>query len=158
MQYNRQDLNAHVMTASNRMVSHTTFAEMQWKRDLFSPQFFALPVGFHVQTHLLSEEFTEVLRDIHALQCIRESAGFTCEDIVSVLHVDNQQAWVQSRLMQLPKSTIFQECCHLAAYLSACMLCCKVWRLSVVPVSKISEPFSLLTRQSPAILACAFLL
>ena len=137
MQVNRQDLNANVMTASNRMIDHTTFSEMHWKRDLFSPHFFVLPVGFQTPAHLFSEEFIEVIKDIHALQCIRESASFACEDTVSILHVDNHQAWIQSRLMNLPDSSAFQECCHLAAYLSACMLCCKVWRSSVIPVSNL---------------------
>ncbi|KAE8441222.1 hypothetical protein EG329_005622 [Mollisiaceae sp. DMI_Dod_QoI] len=75
-----QDLNSSVMTGSSRVVDHTTFSELQWIRDPYSPSFFVLPPGFQAQSHLLGEEFMEVLKDIYALQCIREFAFFGIED------------------------------------------------------------------------------
>lgn len=85
--------------------------------------------------HELPEDFVEVLKDIHALQCVQDISGYSCQNPVEMLRVDNQQASIGSRLVDLPKLSAFTEACYLAAYLSACMLCRKVWRHSVMPVS-----------------------
>jgi hypothetical protein len=134
---NRQDLNCSVMTGTDRVFHHTTFTELQWRRDPFSQNLFILSPGFRKRSHLFSEEFIDILKDIHALQCMRDSPDFVCEDTARMIHVDNQQASIQSRLVGLPKLSLLLECCYLAAYMSACQLCCKVWRASVMPVSEL---------------------
>ncbi|KAF2705409.1 hypothetical protein K504DRAFT_388300 [Pleomassaria siparia CBS 279.74] len=128
-----QDLNSSVMTGSSRVVDHSTFSELQWKRDPFSPNFFVLPPGFRTLSHLLGAEFIEVLEDIYALQCLRDLMLFGKEDVISMAHVDNQQASVQSRLVSLPNRSSISACCHLAAYLCSTMLRCKIWRGSTIP-------------------------
>ncbi|EHK43626.1 hypothetical protein TRIATDRAFT_149068 [Trichoderma atroviride IMI 206040] len=133
-----QDLNSSVMTGSDRIVDHTTFAELQWKRDPFASAYFALAPGFQRKSHLFDENFLEVLKDIHALQCVQDLPRYSCQNPVEMLRVDNQQASIGSRLVDLPKLSTTMEACYLAAYLSACMLCCKVWRHSVMP-SHISQ-------------------
>lgn len=138
----RQDLNAHVLTESDRTVGHKTFPEMQWQRDLFSPELFVLPPAFARRTHLLDKDFIEVLKDVHALTCIRDSPVFMHEDTISMMHVDNHEAWIQSRLSEMTNLSYLQECCRLAAYLCASMLCCKVWRMSVIPVCGPPSAFS----------------
>ncbi|KAJ5391487.1 N-ethylmaleimide reductase, partial [Penicillium cosmopolitanum] len=127
------DLNTSVMTGSHRIVDHTTFAELQWKRDPFAPTFFILPAGFQEHSALLGESFLEILRDIFALQCIRDSALFGREDVISMARIDNHQASIQSRLVSLPNHSSISECCHLAAYLCSAMLRCKIWRCSTLP-------------------------
>ncbi|KAJ4249276.1 hypothetical protein NW757_007853 [Fusarium falciforme] len=69
-----QDLNSSVMTGSKRVVDHTTFSELHWARDPFSPNFFILPPGFQSLSHVFDEEFIEVLKDVHALKCIRDNS------------------------------------------------------------------------------------
>lgn len=140
---NRQDLNVSVLTGSCRVVDHTTFSELQWRRDPFSPNFYILPPGFQSQSHLLGKEFVDVLKDIYALQCIRDSTFFDREDAVEMAHVDNHQASIQSRLVSLPNHSSTSECCHLAAYLCSAMLRCKLWRGSTVPVSQLYKLRSL---------------
>ncbi|TAQ87450.1 hypothetical protein B7494_g4228 [Chlorociboria aeruginascens] len=54
-----QDLNSSVMTGSSRVVNHTTFAELQWRRDPFTPNLFQLPLGFQVLSYVLNQEFIE---------------------------------------------------------------------------------------------------
>jgi hypothetical protein len=134
--FNRSDLNCSVMSGSSRIVDHTTFSELQWKRDPFSPNFFILPPGFRAHSYLLSEEFVEVIKDVFALQCIRDSALFGIEDVISMAHIDNHQASIQSRLVRLPDSSSISACCHLGAYLCSTMLRCKIWRTSTIPVSQ----------------------
>ena len=131
------------MTGSTRVVDHTTFSELQWRRDPFSPEYFILPPGFQAQFHLLGEEFVEVLKDVFALQCIRDSTLFGREDVVSMAHIDNHEASIQSRLVSLPNHSSISECCHLAAYLCSTMLRCKIWRASTIPVSQSHELHSL---------------
>lgn len=124
------------MTGAERVFDHTTFAELGWRRDPFSPHLFELPKGFLPLAHLFTDEFIEVVKDINALQCIRNSPNFVCDDTIGLLHIDNQQASIESRLWALPRGSSFQECCNFAAYLSANLLCCKVWRTSAIPVSE----------------------
>ncbi|KIW18512.1 hypothetical protein PV08_02800 [Exophiala spinifera] len=124
-----QDLYAHILTASERIVTH----ELRWERDIFPSDIFVLSPGFQRKAHLFPEEFLEVLVDIHAMQSCRDSSFFAYEDTVSMMRVDNQQASVQSKLANLPNMPYVVECSRWAAYLAASMLCCKVWRLSVMP-------------------------
>lgn len=132
---NRQDLNCSIMTGSDRMFDHTTFAELLWARDPFAPRFFTLTPGFESLSYLFPEEFSDALRDIHGLQCIRDSPNFVCKDTAEILRLDNHQASVQSRLVSMPRPSLFLECCYLAAYIATCQLCTKVWRASSIPVS-----------------------
>jgi hypothetical protein len=134
---NRQDLNSSIMTGSDRIVDNTTFAELGWGRDPFAAEFFILAPGFQKRADLFPEDFVEVLKDIHALQCIQDLPSYTCQNPIEMCRIDNQQASIGSRLVGLPKLSAFMEACYLGAYLSACMLCSKVWRHSVMPVSKV---------------------
>lgn len=136
--FNRQDLNCSVMTGSSRVFDHTTFAEIHWGRDSFLSHLYVLSPGFETRSDLLNKDFVGILEDLHALQSIRDSPNFICDDATDMLRIDNHQASIQSRLAILSVSNmpIFSECCNLAAYISACQLCCKVWRSSSIPVSK----------------------
>lgn len=40
----------------------------------------------------------EILEDLHALQHFRDTSDADCTDSVSVIHLDNHQAWIESRL------------------------------------------------------------
>lgn len=128
-----QDLNCSIMAGSTRMFDHTTFAELHWRTDPFSPNLYVLSPGFQMKSYLLSEELVETLEDLHALQYIRDTPDFVCKDTTRMIYVDNCQASVQSRLMGLSNLSPFMECCRLAAYISACQLCRKVWRASAMP-------------------------
>jgi hypothetical protein len=125
------------MTGSERIMDNTTFAELYWVRDPFAPHFFALAPGFQKIAYLFSEDFVEILKDIHALQCIQTLPGYSCQNAIEMRRVDNHQASIGSRLVDLPKLSTVMEACYLAAYLCACMLCSKVWRHSVMPVSEL---------------------
>ncbi|KAF4969183.1 hypothetical protein FSARC_3559 [Fusarium sarcochroum] len=124
-----QDLNASVLAGSKRIVNHTTFAELRWTRESISPDFFEVPPGFQVRFHLFNEGFIEVIRDIHALQRIRD----IYRRGVSMALINSHTASIQSRLEALPKATPVSKCCHLAAYICSVMLCCTVWCALVIP-------------------------
>ncbi len=80
------------MTGSDRIIDHTTFVELQWRRDPFTPSFFALAPGFESKAHLFTEDYIEVLKDIHALQRVQDLPGYSCQNPVEMLRVDNQQS------------------------------------------------------------------
>ncbi|TVY16452.1 hypothetical protein LARI1_G005751 [Lachnellula arida] len=128
-----QDLNSSLLAGSSRIVDHTTFAELQWKRDPFAPFFFRLPPGFQTRSHLLTKEFIEVLEDIHALQCIRDVPGAARCDVMLMENINNHTASMQSRLVGLRNLSPVMECCRLAAYLCSVMLCCTTWCALVIP-------------------------
>ncbi|KIW00265.1 uncharacterized protein PV09_08155 [Verruconis gallopava] len=128
-----QDLNSSVIAGSTRIVSHTTFAELHWSRDPFSPTFFQLPPGFGKRSYMFSEPFIEVIEDIHGLQCIRDVARFTQCDVTQMAFLNNHIASIHSRLMMLSGLGQVTECCRLAAYLCSAMLCCTVWCALVIP-------------------------
>ena len=136
---NRQDLNSSVMTGSSRIVDHTTFTELEWRRDPFSLSYFQLSPGFQARSYLLNRDLIEVLEDIHALQCIRECARSASREILSMAYINNHQASIQSRLVGLVNLSPIIDCCRLAAYLCSSMLCCTVWCASVIPVSQLNS-------------------
>lgn len=128
-----QDLNSSFMTGSTRIVDHTTFTELQWKRDSYSPSLFRLPPGFQVRSQVLTKEFVEILEDIHALSCIRVFSGPSNCKPLAMANINNHQASIQSRLVGLVGHSPILECCKLAAYLCSSMLCCQVWCALVIP-------------------------
>ncbi|KAH6653251.1 hypothetical protein BKA67DRAFT_593227 [Truncatella angustata] len=128
-----QDLNSSILAGSSRIVEHTTFVELQWTRDPFSPSFFRLAPGFQARSNLLTKNFIEILEDIQALRCIRDLPCFVRWDVVRMASINNHTASIQSRLVGLPKPSPILESCHLAAYLCSVMLCCTVWCALVIP-------------------------
>ncbi|PVI03248.1 putative N-ethylmaleimide reductase [Periconia macrospinosa] len=129
------DLSAALLTGSRRIVDHNTFVELRWTRDSWDSTF-ELGLGFQRVRHLLDVALVVILEDLHSLQWKRDSATFSCGDAVDLIHVDNQQASIQSRiynrLLDASLSPLLR-CFYTAAYLGATVLCCKVWVVSVIP-------------------------
>ncbi|EHK18274.1 uncharacterized protein TRIVIDRAFT_47366, partial [Trichoderma virens Gv29-8] len=128
-----QDLNASILSGSDRIVDHTTFSELLWQRDSFTPSFYQLPSGFETISHLLSEGFIEILEDLHALQCIRNCSGYTKGDPFVMVYINNHTASIQSRIVNLEKPSPMLKCCYTAAYICSIMLCCQTWCALVIP-------------------------
>ncbi|RAL06947.1 uncharacterized protein BO97DRAFT_481602 [Aspergillus homomorphus CBS 101889] len=128
-----QDLNCSLLAGSKRIVNHATFATLFWARDTFVPDNYRLPLGFESQRYILDPEFSAVLEDLHALQCIRNLPRPPHADAIGMLHINNHTASIQSRLMIFSSLSPVQECCRLAAYLCSITLCCKIWCELVLP-------------------------
>ncbi|KAJ4153685.1 hypothetical protein LMH87_010163 [Akanthomyces muscarius] len=133
-----QDLNASILAGSPRLFSHTTFAELQWTRDTFSPSFYRAPPGFAKRRGVLGDEFIEILEDLHALQCIRNIPGAKRGDPLMMAYINNHTASIQSRLGLLRAEGVVARSCRFAAYICSVMLCCTVWCGLFIP-SHISE-------------------
>ncbi|KAL4757329.1 uncharacterized protein BDW70DRAFT_153463 [Aspergillus foveolatus] len=143
----RQDLNSSLLAGSRRIVDHTTFAALLWTRDALVPSAYRLPPGFQSRSHMFGKEFTAVLEDLHALQCIRNIPQQQKADAMVMLHINNHTASVQSRLIALSGLSRLQDCCRLAACLCSVTLCCKVWCELVIP-SHISSQLLIKIREA----------
>ncbi|UKZ93267.1 uncharacterized protein TrAFT101_008187 [Trichoderma asperellum] len=128
-----QDLNASILSGSDRIVDHTTFSELLWRRDSFTPTFYQLPSGFEIISHLFSEDFLEILEDIYALQCIRNCSSYKKGDPFFMSYINNHTAFIQSRIVNLVIPSPMLKCCATAAYICSVMLCCHAWCALVIP-------------------------
>lgn len=132
--FGRQDLNASIVTGSNRIVDHNTFTDLHWSRECLPSHWFQLPPGFHCRSQLLAPECLEVLEDIHALQRVREDSHFRGCGQGTLACINAHTASIQSRLVELQAVSSVSKACYLAAYLCSVMLCCKIWCELVIPV------------------------
>jgi hypothetical protein len=125
------------MTGSERVLSHTSFPELNWKRDPLLSSLYTLPQGFMTKSALLGEETTALFEDIRALQVMRDSLDFHYDDPASILYFDNQQAWTESRLYNcrkaLSQSDYVLDCCLIAAYLCTYVMFTDIWGGSLIP-------------------------
>ncbi|KAF2098962.1 hypothetical protein NA57DRAFT_66183 [Rhizodiscina lignyota] len=131
-----QDLNAALTTGTERILSHGIFPELEWRRDPFCFSLYTLPAGFGIHSELFPEELIEILEDIHALQQIRSLTDMH-GDAVSVQQLDNQQAWIESRLYYCYRATDRTDFvllgCVMAAYLCTYMLFAEIWGGQWIP-------------------------
>jgi hypothetical protein len=102
-----------------------------------------------MRPHLLTQDFIEVLKDLNALQCIRDLPRFTRGDVMLMADINNHTASIQSRLLGLSNPSPVQKCCCLAAYICSVMLCCTVWCALVIPVGE-PQPLRFLALNSLA--------
>lgn len=133
LKFVRQDLNSSILVGSKRIVDHTSFTELEWKRESVR-HLLQLPPGLQIRSHLFSDELIEVLEDIYALERIRDDYR-PADCVVSGVSINDHIASIQSRLEALPKPTPIMRCCYLGAYLCSVMLCCTIWCALVIPVS-----------------------
>lgn len=133
----RQDLNTATITGSERILDHTSFSELYWRRDPLLIKLYALPPGFLRISHLLTGELVEIIEDVHALQLISE---MYCEpaplDAISAMQIDNQQAWIESRIqtLRIREDPILKSCC-LTLYLCTYLSCTTIWQSALISVS-----------------------
>jgi hypothetical protein len=133
----RQDLLSAAIAGSERVFDHTTFPELQWSRDPVLRPLYTFPLGFMTVSHLLSPEIEELFEDIHAFQIMRDSPDFQFNDPASLIRLDNQQAWAESRLYNFRKalghSDYMLECSLIAAYICTYFMYTDMWGGSLIP-------------------------
>ena len=132
-----QDLLAALTTGVPRILSHDVFPELHWRRDPMLSSFYSLPAGFAPCGNMFTDELMEALEDIHALQLLRNVAEFNPPDAVTLRQLDNQQAWIESRLYccycAADSSDFASTSCIIAAYLCAYSLFAEVWAGRWIP-------------------------
>lgn len=134
----RTDLISAVVTGSPRILNYDLFPELAWKRDPLFKHVYKVPVGFEPFADLLGDEFLRITEDINALKSAREAGEVDLRDAISVMHLDNQQASIESRLYDLGKDPLRYVnptlyCCVQAAFLCAYALFTEVWASGLLP-------------------------
>ena len=120
-------------------MSHETFAELSWKRDPFRLSTYKVPAGFRAYENLLGSEYLAIVEDIEALQAIRESTDIDHHDAIAIMHLDNHQASIESRIFSLGEDPLrfvnpVLYCCLLASYICTYVLFMEVWNASTIPL------------------------
>jgi hypothetical protein len=79
----------------------------------------------------------EVIEDLNALQVFRETSDVDCSDPISVMRLDNHQAWIESRLYWCFQSADpdngMMMSCILTLSLCAYMMFTSVWASTFIP-------------------------
>lgn len=127
-----------MFTGSGRVISHDTFTELSWRRDPFCLSLFQIPPGFEAHADFLGNDFLAIIEDIKALQTIRDTVEVDHHDTISLMHLDNHMASIESRLYNLGMGPLRYEqptlyCCILSAYLCTYALFTVVWDSSLLP-------------------------
>ena len=96
---------------------------------------YLIPPGFAERADVLGPEFLDIIADICGLQAMRECDSNYPYNSLDVEKVDNQQAWIESRLQQLSVRTCEPglSCAIPAAYLCAYSFFAEVWSASLIP-------------------------
>jgi hypothetical protein len=133
-----QDLVAAWMTGSKRYFSHETFPELHWGRDPFLSSLYMLPSGFERLRCELGDKMVQIIEDIHAFQHFMETTDIDQNDIISITQLDNQQAWIESRLYDCfvivdKEQGMIERCIILASYLCAYTLFMGIWSNRFIP-------------------------
>lgn len=141
------------MTGSDRIFNHDVFSELSWKRDPFLSWLYVAPVGFQNMAGRLGAQLMGIIEDINALQVMRDSTDWSM-DTFSLVHIDNQQAWIESRLYWCRKTAGGNDepvdCCVLAAYLCTYVLYADTWRNSMIPSHCSAQLLEILQRSAEA--------
>ncbi|KAL7929218.1 hypothetical protein V8C35DRAFT_331888 [Trichoderma chlorosporum] len=132
-----QDLNAAWIIGSKRRFNHYIFPELHWGRNPFLSSIYALPPGFEPLRETFGDDLVVVIEDIYALQHLRESSEMDLDDLTSIIHMDNYQAWMESRLysrfLVTDEDIEIVTCCILTLYLCAYMLFTEIWAGHFIP-------------------------
>ena len=127
-----------LFTGSWRILTHESFAELAWKRDSLRPSIYQTPIGFQIFASALGNDFLDIAADIKALQIMTDAQRVDCRDAVSVMHLDNHQASVESRLQILGRDPMrFVNpglyACICASHLCSYTLYTDIWTSNLIP-------------------------
>lgn len=132
----RQDLNSAILVGSQRVFDHTTFPELNWQRDKHLQSLYVAPPGFREHADYLGKEFMRLTEDIRALQLLCDSEHLT-RNANDLERLDNQQAWIESRLYWSWRSAVERgdglESYVLCAYICTYILHTEIWEGSAIP-------------------------
>lgn len=126
-----------MITGTDCVLPREVFPEMQWKREPGCRSPHALPLGFKGMQGILGKAMVDILVEITHLQLICESAAFVSNQSTWILHIDNQQARIESRSHSLLRATgescNMLTCIALASYLYTYSLFTEVWEGYLIP-------------------------
>lgn len=98
---------------------------------------FTLPPGFAAKTHLFDDELVEILEDLNSLRYISDSIDPCYRTPETILHLDNQQGWIESRLEEYRRRCLGRnhvlDCALIVTYLCAYLMYTDIWSNNFIP-------------------------
>ncbi|KAL5121658.1 hypothetical protein ACEQ8H_000344 [Pleosporales sp. CAS-2024a] len=152
-----QDVFSCLMSGTRRLLSHRDFQAFQCPRHVHRQQHWTVPSGFAASLAQWPPAFALVLRDVNSL-CWRvdRECGPDIEDPLQVFAVDNHQANLASRLVDLLSECRscsaggpmdpWYEAALLVTYLCTYQLSTGVWKGSCMPELVIAQLLRLVQR------------
>lgn len=139
-----QDLYAQELVQIPRHFCLEMFPDLYWERDHSSSSIFHLPPGLEQSNDILSLNFRTVLEDLYGVSLYVYDHSSDCESMETTakIQMDNQQAWIESRLVNLQQEAqtlgLVAECIRLAALICAYCLDMSTWASNFIP-SQLSQ-------------------
>jgi hypothetical protein len=152
-----QDLFCAVIARTSRVFSHETFAgtrtselgwkgqcadhtskpssELHWHREPHSSHLYDMPQGFHKYRLAFNATLLQICGDVCALQRQRDRHEESAINSVAIMHLDNQQASIESRIQLYLETTScpLKRSIALALYICAYILFADIWTNSLIP-------------------------
>lgn len=136
-----QDLISCLMAGTPRLLSHKDFRDFKIGRDVETLDVRHIPPGFAPYIDQWPEDYIGVVRDLTALARVVDSKCGLEHEPLEVLPIDNDQANLESRVVDLlsdyrrfPSTTgPIYEACIFAAYLCTYKLSTGIWMGCYIP-------------------------
>jgi hypothetical protein len=149
-----QDLLSCLMAGTPRFLSHRDFHDFQSPRNVNRLSHWEVPVGFRSNVAQWPGEFALVLQDLNSLCWVVDSQCNAGDDPLDMFPVDNNQANLESRLIDLLRECKtsklevdpWYEACILAAFLCAYKLSAGIWIGCCIPEMCINQIVLLVTK------------
>jgi hypothetical protein len=135
-----QDLLSCFMLGTRRILSHEEYLDFQHVGVIDGLEAREIPPGFSSLIGTWPQNFTVILQDLDRL-CAKVDRCEPDRPILEDLHIDNSQANIESRLVDLLSASResvdsadpIYEACIFAAYLCTYKLCIGIWNGCFVP-------------------------
>ena len=149
-----QDLLSCLMAGTPRFLSHMDFQDFQSSKSVDRSQQWQVPPGLRSSIAQWPSEFTVILQDLNALCWLVDSRCGDDKEPIDVFPIDNDQANLESRLVDLlsecrasPNGTDpWYEASILGAYLCTYKLSTGIWMGCCIPEICITQIFKIVTR------------
>jgi hypothetical protein len=149
-----QDMLSCLMAGTPRFLSHRDFHDFQSPRNVDRLSHWEVPVGFRSNVAQWPDKFALVLQDLNSLCWVVDSQCNTDEDPLDVFPIDNNQANLESCLIDLlsecktSKLEVdpWYEACVLAAFLCAYKWSAGMWLGCYIPEICINQIVLLVTQ------------
>jgi hypothetical protein len=149
-----QDMLSCLMAGTPRFLSHKDFHDFQSPRNVDRQSHWEVPVGLRPNAAQWPGEFALALRDLNSLCWMVDAKCNADDDPLDVFPVDNNQANLESRLIDLLSECKtselevdpWYEACILAAFLCAYKLSTGIWLGCYIPEICINQIVLLVTR------------
>ncbi|KAF2715313.1 hypothetical protein K504DRAFT_487022 [Pleomassaria siparia CBS 279.74] len=148
-----QDLFSCLFVRTTRLLSHKNYPEFCWARDHNRSHTYVVPSGFLALAETAPIPFSTLLQDLNALCILVDSSCDPDSSPTDKLPIDNGQAWIESRLIDLlhesrgsKDNPPLYDACIFALFLSTYKLSTGIWEGCFIPEFCASQVLGFVTQ------------